>query len=90
MSGLDIAALRLTENEKNVGGFYSIHSQQRDYVADAQLAKALWGYREHLKKLESQQTNTMILEVLDDLVTDLGVALEQANIERSSSQDTTG
>lgn len=75
MMSLEIEALRLTEEEKNVGGLYSIHSQQRDYVAAAQLAKAAYGFYDWLLQRASR---TVMAE-------DFLQSLEQANIERPTA-----
>ncbi len=89
--GLDIDKLRLTDDEKNVGGLYSIHSQQRDYVAEAQLAKDWWGFRDWLEtNYWSNQDHPIEDGVIHGLILCVEQALEQANIERPTGQKETG
>ena len=71
MSGLRIESLRLTEDEVYASPAFKI-------VADAQLAKALDGIKRWLMDLNSDDIGRA-----DDLFNE---ALEQANIERPSSQ----
>ncbi len=81
MSGLDIDALRLTEEErvtahKGLGGCIQCTS-----IVDAQLAKALWGIMDWLSEGEGGLGFDYNAPV-GYAEGELGKALEQANIKR--------
>lgn len=71
MSGFDIEALRLRDDERRASDWSDVYLIE---IADAQLAKALWGVYDWFENLEGDS--------LYKAETWLLYALEQANIER--------
>lgn len=82
MSGLDIEALRLTEDEVDMAW---ANGDAVRSPADAQFTKLAWGFRDWVEAVK-EDTDTVGAAYYEWLIQTFSQALEQADVKRPAAE----